>query len=249
MTIAQTRFWIDRDRGSIGIRSSNHSNYTQPFELYLMKWLRLLPDFKFYESTDDGGRELRLSFRFLWISLNMLICMLQPRQDGHRFDDRDQRWGWYFIDNCFVIAWGKWIKHIDMPFTSLQLVRHEILSLDRKRVVYTVPNRGAFKNGEYQKRQEAELQNSAKFAYRYECLNGDVQEVTATIHVERMVHRWTWTPFLRVTESIDVHFSEGVGPQRGSWKGGVTGCGYTLKRGETAIQCLRRMERERRFER
>ncbi len=33
----------------------------------------------------------------------------------------------------------------------------------------------------------------------------------------------------------------------GSWKGGVLGCGYEMKPGETPKQTLRRMERERVF--
>jgi hypothetical protein len=38
-----------------------------------------------------------------------------------------------------------------------------------------------------------------------------------------------------------------VGEEAGSWKGGVLGCGYTLLPNETPLQCLRRMEKERKF--
>jgi len=47
--------------------------------------------------------------------------------------------------------------------------------------------------------------------------------------------------------TIAVEFNEEVGERTGSWKGGVLGCGYDMKPGETRLECLRRMERERRF--
>lgn len=89
------------------------------------------------------------------------------------------------------------------------------------------------------------------FPYRYLLKNGTVQERVATVHVER----WEWRPrclqwtklFAKVRKSIDVLFSDEVGERSGSWKGGCTGCGYDLLLGETPEQCLRRMERNRKF--
>lgn len=240
--------WTDSESDHVSIRSSNQVSGTQPFEVGLYRSPKLL-DLNVYEDTGDGNRELRLSFRFLWFSLNMLICMLTAREDGQRFDDRDCRWGWYFIDTDFVMFWGKWSYYFAIPFRSLEHVRTEILSIDRQRVVYVEPKKGAFKAEEYQRRTNAEKASSASFPYRYECLNGDIQDVTATISVQRFTHRWKWTPFNRVRDSINITFSEEVGPRRGSWKGGCTGCGWTMEKGENAIQTLRRMERERRFER
>ena len=37
------------------------------------------------------------------------------------------------------------------------------------------------------------------------------------------------------------------GERNGSWKGGVLGCGWDMLKGETPLDTLRRMERERRF--
>lgn len=87
--------------------------------------------------------------------------------------------------------------------------------------------------------------------YRYVLKNGTVQEVTATIHVERWSRRprcLRWTSLFESQRvSIDVKFSGEVGEQSGSWKGGCIGCSYELLSGETPEQCLRRMERERKF--
>lgn len=91
------------------------------------------------------------------------------------------------------------------------------------------------------------------FPYRYTLRNGTVQERTATVTVDRMT--WCWRAFYRfgvwfpkkVRTSIDVRFSDEVGEESGSWKGGCVGCGYEMNPGETPEQTLRRMERERKF--
>lgn len=84
-------------------------------------------------------------------------------------------------------------------------------------------------------------------SYRYTLRNGTVQERTATIRVED--GRWTrnWLPRAKESRWIDVQFSDEVGERTGSWKGGTIGCSYTMLPGETPLDTLRRMERERKF--
>jgi hypothetical protein len=87
--------------------------------------------------------------------------------------------------------------------------------------------------------------------YTYELNSGEVQNRTAKVSKRRHVLcrrafkslRWPrWNK-----ESIEVEFSDEVGERSGSWKGGCIGCGYDLKPGETLLDALRRMERERKF--
>lgn len=82
---------------------------------------------------------------------------------------------------------------------------------------------------------------------------GAVQTVTATITVceREWRQRWLrWTRFGRmVRRDIEVEFSDEVGSRAGSWKGGTVGCSYTMLPGEEPIDTLRRMERERSFDR
>lgn len=91
------------------------------------------------------------------------------------------------------------------------------------------------------------------FHYRYALKNGSVQERTAKVYIERMTwrprlfKRLGWNILNKSRTSIDVEFSDEVGEESGSWKGGCMGCGYTMLPGESAEQCLRRMERERKF--
>jgi len=89
--------------------------------------------------------------------------------------------------------------------------------------------------------------------YKYVLRSGEVQEVTATIGVSEREWRWRGLKWLgfpkKVSRTIDVDFSEEVGEERGSWKGGTVGCGYEMRKGETPVDTLRRMEKDRRFER
>lgn len=87
--------------------------------------------------------------------------------------------------------------------------------------------------------------------YTYTLRSGEVQRRTATVSKRR--HIICYTAFKRlpwpswVKESIDVEFDGEVGERTGSWKGGTIGCSYDLQLGETMLQALRRMERERVF--
>lgn len=87
--------------------------------------------------------------------------------------------------------------------------------------------------------------------YRYTMLSGESQERVATIYGEEMEWRWRWLRRLpwprKISRTISVEFSDEVGERTGSWKGGVTGCGWGWRHGETMVDALRRMEREREF--
>lgn len=92
---------------------------------------------------------------------------------------------------------------------------------------------------------------SETFPYAYTLRNGEIQERLATVKVEEREWRWRglkWLSFpKKLRKTISVEFNEEVGERTGSWKGGVTGCGYDLKKDETPLECLRRMEKERKF--
>jgi hypothetical protein len=72
-----------------------------------------------------------------------------------------------------------------------------------------------------------------------------VQMCDATVQIwER---EWQWNGISKVDKDIDVQFSKELGSGAGSWKGGVIGCNYEMIEGETPLETLRRMERERQF--
>lgn len=99
-------------------------------------------------------------------------------------------------------------------------------------------------------RNKAALSVSETYDYTYTRKNGEVQNRKATVHVNRMTWRMKWwplLPFKKVSTSIDVKFDDEVGEGTGTWKGGCLGCGYELRHAETPLECLRRMESERKF--
>jgi len=90
-----------------------------------------------------------------------------------------------------------------------------------------------------------------KAPYTYKLKSGEIQERTATFYIDRYEWRrriWPWAPwFNKRVDLIEVSFDDEVGERTGSWKGGTIGCGYDMRPGETGLQTLRRMERERKF--
>ncbi len=99
----------------------------------------------------------------------------------------------------------------------------------------------------WQHREHKILSEPESHPYTYRLRSGEVQHRTATIKEES--RRWTrfWLPWARTSRAIDVAFDGEVGERSGSWKGGVIGCGYEMQRGESPVDTLRRMERERVF--
>lgn len=88
-------------------------------------------------------------------------------------------------------------------------------------------------------------------SYTYVLRSGVVQKRQASISKRRHIlcrrafKAIGWP--VRIKESIDVEFDGEVGERTGSWKGGCLGCGYDILPGETPLNTLRRMEKERKF--
>lgn len=161
-----------------------------------------------------------------------------------------ESWGFSYDRefSALHLNWGARCKIVRMPW-SYDHCRTEVMLRDGSFVPYEKYRRGSLEPAP----EPAGLYREA-FPYRYGLRSGEVQEVTATVTAERRSWCWRAWPFRllrwpsRVRTSIDVEFSDEVGEQRGSWKGGCVGCGWGLLPGETPEQSLRRMERERRFE-
>lgn len=155
-------------------------------------------------------------------------------------------WGVSYFDRQLYCQWDKQKKFIDMPW-SFDFVKWEVMQPDGVFVLKDRSYDGEPKDGRW----------IATYPYTYELSNGKVQERTATIYVERGYWHWKLAKWLRIPlwvpvvntmrQSIDIQFSDEVGERTGSWKGGCIGTGYTMLKGESPEQTLRRMERERKF--
>ncbi|WP_439587507.1 hypothetical protein [Hydrogenophaga sp.] len=134
------------------------------------------------------------------------------------------RYGFQFYEDLMWIRWGK----------------------DTGRFK-TDPHKAIYMPWAWKHRKHEVLTDEETYPYTYTLRSGEVQSRTATIkHERRLWTRW-WLPFRRVSNAINVTFNDEVGERSGSWKGGCIGCGYEMQRGETPVQTLRHMERERKF--
>ncbi|MGE4193041.1 MAG: hypothetical protein AB7E51_06610 [Pseudodesulfovibrio sp.] len=132
-------------------------------------------------------------------------------------------YGFYFFEDYLVFSWGKAKGKNSDP-----------------RKHFRMP--WGWRFVEHKKHTEPETH-----PYRYIMNDGEVQEREATIYKESREWWRPWLPCKLYRESINIDFSDEVGERTGSWKGGVVGCGYDMKDGETPLDTLRRMERERVF--
>jgi hypothetical protein len=141
--------------------------------------------------------------------------------------------------------WWTWY----IPFITMEWIRTSVLLKDstvNNKEMWeheTKGNRKVFYKDEWKEKQMS-------WTYDYtDMYDGAV--IPTTIYVEEREWRpkWlTWTKlFAKTRRTIDVHFSKEVGKEKGSWKGGCTGCGYELLPNEQPLDCLKRMEKERKF--
>lgn len=211
--------------------------------------------FRISERGEDGGNRDMLIVAFvvgsLYLHLPTRICFrFRFKDTSIKSVSEDSDYGFYTIDTTIVWRWNCGYYSWHIPFFSFNHLSKEVLSIDGKRSVYIEYSGKGDRRDRYKEQKAAELAHSETHPYTYTRKNGEVQHRQATIYVDRMSWRRKWFPFLvKVRTSIWVSFNEEIGEEVGSWKGGTTGCGYSMERGETALQCLRRMEQERKFHR
>lgn len=131
-------------------------------------------------------------------------------------------YGFYFFEDHLVLEYGK---------DSSRKMRKLFINLPWS----------------WKHREHKVLGRKQEWPYQYVLESGEVQNRIATIQPE--MRRWTrwWLPWSKTRHYIDVQFDGEVGEETGSWKGGTLGCGYEMRKDESPRECLRRMERERKF--
>ena len=110
---------------------------------------------------------------------------------------------------------------------------------------------------------EKELNNDLSIYHRYDesdkvlkrtydytdQYDGTVVKATYWVEHREWRKKWiTWIPWIKTTwDYIEVEFDQEVGKGKGSWKGGCLGCTYTMNKGESPEDCIKRMEKDRTF--
>ncbi len=142
---------------------------------------------------------------------------------------------------CFIWQWNNY-KSWDMPWAKT-FIRHSILLKN---------NCWEHKGLKDRKNFYEDYWKNMQYVVEYDFLDrSDNTRIPTKVYVEEREWRQHWLKwtslFASVSRSIDVKFSKEVGSRKSSWKGGAVGCGYTMKKGETALECIKRMEQERTF--
>lgn len=135
--------------------------------------------------------------------------------------------------------WWTW----EIPFITKEWIRTSILLKDDTWEHETKGNKKGFYTDEWKQKQKS-------WSYNYtDSYDGEVIPTTIYVDEREWRPKWLkWTKrFANTRRSIDIHFSKECGKRKGSWKGGVLGCGYELLPNERPLDCLKRMEKEMKF--
>ena len=196
----------------------------------------------------DPRHNIRIELFFFTLSINL------PFKSKYTDECDPPSWGIAHHNNSLWIYRGgkgnmnggnKWWSFND-PW-SMQWVRTSALKKDGGWEHETKGNSKDFWQDKWN-----DILHIENHPYTYKLKSGVVQNVEATIKVyerEWRMHWFKWTKIGNsISRTIDINFSSEVGERSGSWKGGCTGCSYELKNGESPLECLRRMEKERIFD-
>lgn len=135
--------------------------------------------------------------------------------------------------------WWTW----SIPFITKEWVRTSILLNDDTWEHETKGDRKSFYEDKWKQKQKS-------WTYDYtDIYDGEVIPTTIYVDEREWRPKWLkWTSlFAKKNKTIDIHFSKECGKEKGSWKGGCLRCGYTLLPNEHPLDCLKRMEKERKF--
>lgn len=209
---------------------------------YYRKFLKPTISFRVSPASYFDNR-LMIHLDLLWISWYMHLP-IYSNIDECEYPE----FGFYYHANSLVLCWNMVKKFINMPWTY-EWVRTSKLLKDDTWLTEMKGNRIDWWNNEYNDQLWQETHHVT-----YITKGGEIQDdIEATIRVEEREWRQKWLMWTKigrkVSKSIEAEFSKEVGNQRGSWKGGVIGTGQSMKEGETPLRTLRRMMKERNFDR
>lgn len=145
-------------------------------------------------------------------------------------------------DSATTQSWSKFL-----PWTQWRFVRRSLYSLDGKHFWTEPTGQKPFGFG----RMEIDGMRKAVPKAVFEFDDYDGKRITATTHIEEMEWEFgegwfKWLSLFRkplVRRSLDIRFSEEVGPGKGSWKGGTLGHGIEMLPGELHEAAFRRYVR------
>lgn len=218
---------------------------------YVGDWLNFYPGFhkiniRFGPASYFDNR-FYVAFSLGWGQFYIHIPFIRSKYN--QYDPPE--YGFYFYSDgswfpdSFWVCLGKKRKCFDLPW-SMDWVRTSVLRADGS---WEHETRGDKKDFFEDRWNDILWKDS--YPYVYKKKDGEIQNRVATVRVEEREWRplwFKWTKLFReVRRTIDISFDKEIGEKVGSWKGGIIGCDWKILPGETALEALRRMEKERKF--
>lgn len=207
---------------------------------YRFGWGEFTPCWGFALSYGVYHEEAHIHIHLIWGSLFIKVPMIINQRPGT--EDWNAHYGFSIFDSSIHFNWRTKCKILYLPWSWEFYKRWELVEgWSNKKHWIEIPR----------EMPHGKIAFTETNDYLYVLKSGEKQHRKATFYINRMEWRMRGLYLLpwprKVRESIWVDFDGEVGEETGSWKGGTTGCGYELKPGETGLQCLRRMEKERKF--
>lgn len=214
-------------------------------------------------SDSDEARNTLTAYAFGWVACVRMPNIIQPYRVKHvarwdaatvermgrdwYFETHPREYGFCLSDGHLILYFGaqtndsittqSWSRFL--PWTQWRHVRDSWYGLQGEHL------RTAPASEKFDVRREFE-KTMPKALFEFEDFDGKV--ITATTHVEECEWRFGtgWFKWLslfrkpRIRRSLDIRFSAEVGPEKGSWKGGMVGHGIDMLPGELHEAAFRR---------
>lgn len=226
-------------------------------EIHIGEWFVIYPNNSFDLSYETCGYES--PYGELHIALFFFCCIITMpfKSKVCPYGDCDApKYGIAIHNNTFWIYRGgngnlhggnKWWTW-DLPFVTNIHIRHEVEIKDKDGSIKMVPSKILGSKKPYVHYSDNESINRYHYTYT-DKYDGTKVESVFWVEEREWRKKWlTWTRLGRIVQRyIEIEFKQEVGSEKEDWKGGVVGCSYDLLPNESPIDCIKRMEIERKF--
>lgn len=134
-----------------------------------------------------------------------------------------------------------WSTHL--PWTQSRVTAYRLFD-DKGTVFYEIENKKGLKGSDYFEHSYKAKQECPAVLFALKDFDGT--DITAKTVIEETVYergegRFKWLSWFfkpQVYRRLDIEFDKETGPEKGSWKGGTTGCSFVINNNENHVQAM-----------
>lgn len=134
-----------------------------------------------------------------------------------------------------------WSTHL--PWTQNRVISYRLFD-DKGNVFYEIENKKGLKGRDYFDHSYQAKQECPKVLFALKDYDGT--DITAKTVIEETIYargkgRFKWLSWFykpEVYRRLDIEFDKETGPEKGSWKGGTTGCSFVINNNENHVQAM-----------